>query len=163
MLSSSQPRLITNLQRKVPAGVNGGVTGLGLAASAAGGLCVGAALAAIGMLTGEAQAVQAIINQHLWPAPLQLLPFTARQALFWLVLSLFCGLVGSVVDSVLGATLQFSGYDPATGKVTAQPGPGVKHISGQPWLSNDAVNASSALLISLLAAAIGVYVSAVRS
>lgn len=169
MLSSSQPRLITQLQRRVPAGVNGGVTRLGLAASAAGGLCMGAALSGIGWLTGETQHLAGLVSsclqqRGLLPAPAQLLlPPTGQQALFWLGLSLLCGLVGSVVDSVLGGTLQYSGYDPDTGKVVAQPAPHVKHISGRPWLSNDAVNATSALLTAAGAACVGACMAGVQA
>lgn len=166
MLSSSQPRLITDMQRRVPAGVNGGVTSLGMAASAAGGLCMGAAVAAFGWLTGETQTLrqpvrQVLQRQALIPgAPLAALPGGVQETLFWLGLSLLCGLAGSVVDSLLGATFQFSGRDPKTGKVVASPGPGVQHISGRPWLSNDAVNATSASLMSLAAAAFGAYLVA---
>lgn len=163
MLSSTQPRFITNLQRRVPAGVNGGVTWLGMTASAAGGLCMGAAVAALGWVTGETQPVAPLISQAmsrpgLLPAPVVRLPLPsvgAQQAVFWLGLSLLCGLAGSVVDSLLGATVQYSGYDSSTGKVVAQPGATVKHISGRAWLNNDAVNATSAVLMSLGAAAVG--------
>lgn len=166
MLSSRQPRLITQLQRTVPAGVNGGVTSLGMAASAAGGLCMGLAVAVAGWLTGETQTVgllvrEALQQQTLVPAVLSAaLPEGVQVGLCWLGLSLLCGLGGSVVDSVLGATVQFSGCDPSTGKVVAQPGQGVQHISGRPWLSNDAVNATSATLTSLAAAAIGAALAA---
>jgi uncharacterized membrane protein len=160
MLSRTQPRLITNLQRRVPPGVNGGVTCLGMAASAAGGLCMGAAVAGIGWLSGETQPLVRIVSKALQQQGLSgpvliALSDGAQQAVFWLGLSLLSGLAGSVVDSVLGATVQYSGYNSSTGKVVAQPGPNVKHISGRAWLSNDAVNATSAILTSLGAAAVG--------
>jgi uncharacterized membrane protein len=164
MLSSTQPRLVTNLQRQVPAGVNGGVTSLGLTASAAGGLCMGAAVALIGWLTGEHQPLAPLVTQLLQgqgflpAAAVLLLPQGAQQAVFWLGLGLLCGLAGSLVDSLLGATVQFSGYNTTLCKVVAQPGRCVKHISGRPWLSNDAVNATSAVLTSLAAAAVGASV-----
>lgn len=168
MLSSSAPRLITHLQARVPPGVNGGVTGLGVAASAAGGLCMGGVVAVLGWLTGETRPLahpirQALSQQGLLPllsGPLpQLLPDGVQQALFWCGLSCLCGLVGSVVDSLLGATVQFSGFDRSSCKVVAAPGPVVQHISGRAWLSNDAVNATSALLTSLAAAAVGTLVA----
>ena len=67
-------------------------------------------------------------------------------------LGLIAGLFGSVLDSVLGATLQYSGYDEATGRVTSKPGPGVQHISGLPCLTNNAVNAVSATLTAMVTA-----------
>jgi uncharacterized membrane protein len=161
MLSRTPPRLITNLQRTVAPGVNGGVTCLGMAASAAGGLCMGAAVAGMGWLSGETQPVMCVVSKALQQQGLSLGPGLAtlsdgaQQAVFWLGLGLISGLAGSVVDSVLGAAVQYSGFDGSTGKVVAQPGPNVKHISGRAWLSNDAVNATSAILTSSGAAAVG--------
>lgn len=164
MLSDTQPRLITQLQRRVPPGVNGGVTWLGLAASAAGGLCMGAVVSLLGWLTGETQHLSGLISSGMRLEQQGLLASSrpaVHAAVLWMGLSLVCGLAGSLFDSLLGATLQYSGYDTSTGKVVAAPGgPHVKHISGRPWLSNDAVNASSALLASAGAAAVGAYVAA---
>jgi uncharacterized membrane protein len=72
----------------------------------------------------------------------------------WLLLplGLIAGLFGSLLDSLLGATLQFSGYDRAAGRVTSAPGPGVTRVAGRPLLSNNAVNVLSASATAALAA-----------
>ena len=54
------------------------------------------------------------------------------------------GLFGSVLDSLLGATLQYTGFDRSSGRIVAKPGPSVTHISGLQFLDNNAVNAVSA-------------------
>jgi uncharacterized membrane protein len=150
MLAPHAPRLITQPGRAVPAGVNGGVTPLGLAASAAGGLAMGASLAAWGFVSGELRELQPLISSTLHQH------HTGTQHTFplWLALGLITGLAGSLADSLMGATLQFSGYCCQCEQVVSAPGDGVKHIAGRPLLSNDAVNAAAAALTSVGAAAL---------
>ena len=72
-------------------------------------------------------------------------------------LGLVAGLAGSVLDSVLGATLQYSGYDTASQRIVARPGPNVVRIAGPErggLLDNNAVNLVSASLTSALTAAV---------
>jgi len=97
ILSKSPPRLITNPFRICPKGTNGGVSLLGLAAAAAGSLI-------IGVISG------------LWFHPTYPLGLTG-----FILFTTALGLTGSVLDSFLGAMLQYSVVDVRTGKVVENP------------------------------------------
>ena len=133
-LSADTPRLVTTL-KPVRRGTNGGVTLLGLSASAAGGL-----------FTGLVFFLAAVVSPTLWVFDAQRAAALAQWRL--VPLGLAAGLFGSLLDSLLGATLQFTGYDVAKGKIVSRPGPDVVHISGAALLSNNAVNLVSATLTS---------------
>ena len=130
------PRLITTWQ-KVPQGTNGGITGVGILCSIAGGLVVGLAyfVTLVILLDAERFATVSLTSQ----LPVVLIGGVA-------------GLFGSVVDSLLGATVQYSGYSDKLGKVVSKPAPGVRHISGVDILDNHAVNFVSSLITALITA-----------
>ncbi|KAJ7515014.1 hypothetical protein O6H91_23G068500 [Diphasiastrum complanatum] len=138
VLSKSQPRLITTLQ-VVPRGTNGGVSLLGLLAAASGGAFIGLTFFLMGMLTAECESQ---IRSEQWKA---------------VPLGGIAGLLGSLMDSLLGATAQYSGHCVVRKKIVGKPGPTVRRISGFDILSNNAVNAISASLTSLTAAATCLY------
>jgi uncharacterized protein (TIGR00297 family) len=101
------PLLITTL-RRVPRGTNGGLSIVGTLASAAGGAAVGAVFAAA--------------SAGRWSASSMLL------------LGVAGGFGGSLLDSLFGALLQFSGE--RGGMVYNAPGPGVTRICGADVLDN---------------------------
>ncbi|KAJ9520491.1 hypothetical protein QJQ45_000239 [Haematococcus lacustris] len=103
-----------------------------------------------GMWVGAVFYAAALVSPTLWIFEGQHAAAAAQWRL--IPLGLMAGLVGSVVDSLLGATLQYSGFNRATGRVTSQPGPLVTHIAGRPWLDNNAVNMLSASLTAALTA-----------
>lgn len=131
MLSNAQPRLITTF-KKVRKGTNGAVSLEGLLAAAAGGFVIGLAFVIVGWLTVSCPAD--VIRRELLVVPI----------------ATFAGLCGSLIDSVLGATFQFSGYCSLRKKVVGRKTASVVKISGVELLDNNAVNAVSVLLTTLL-------------
>lgn len=130
VLSSRPPRMIVT-GRTVPRGTNGGVSLLGFGAAAVGALLVGLS----GALSFDARTGLRFDGAVAWTA-------------------LLVGVVGSVVDSVLGATFQFSGIKKgADGHAVAvnRPGRGVRSIGGMDLLSNTGVNFVTALISAVLA------------
>ncbi|XP_067932010.1 transmembrane protein 19-like [Watersipora subatra] len=133
VLPFSQPYLITSLS-PVPKGTNGGVSLAGTVASAFGGLLVGAAfyMSVIVLAVGDQSVEQTMLSQ--WPI---------------MVVCGVAGILGSLIDSFLGATLQYSGVA-QDGCVVECPEPGVSYISGNAILDNHSVNFLSSLITSLL-------------
>eukprot|EP01127_Copromyxa_protea_P023497 TRINITY_DN8819_c0_g1_i2.p1 TRINITY_DN8819_c0_g1~~TRINITY_DN8819_c0_g1_i2.p1 ORF type:complete len:156 (-),score=23.10 TRINITY_DN8819_c0_g1_i2:7-474(-) len=136
VLSKRDPVLITTL-KKVPKGTNGGISLEGVLASALGGSLVGLGLTLSSFLASGLQ------PQYLW---LRTIPFGA-----------LVGLFGSFLDSFLGATLQYSGWDATTKKVVNHPRPNVTHISGADILDNHFVNFLSVTLVTILTGLVAPY------
>jgi len=133
VVTKSQPRLITNPLVKVPRGTNGGVTIPGLVLSALGGLICGLAYYASLVVCVDREIL--IRSPPQWPL---------------LLIASMAGLLGSVVDSVIGATLQFSGYELETGKIVGKSRSGVIWICGAEILDNHSVNLVSTLITALV-------------
>jgi uncharacterized protein (TIGR00297 family) len=90
ILSKSPPVLVTQPWRRVPSGTNGGVTLMGFFWSMLGGFIIGLSTILLDYLAGI--------------SPLHALPILAFTSA--------CGLLGSLIDSLLGATIQQTFYDP---------------------------------------------------
>ncbi|XP_075967847.1 transmembrane protein 19 [Anarhichas minor] len=130
VLSQSQPRLITTW-KEVPAGTNGGVTAVGLVASFLGGLVVGGAYYVTQLLLVDDLN---LVNPQ-WPI---------------MVYGGVAGLLGSMLDSFLGAHMQYSGFDSSIGKVVSYQSATTRRICGKPILDNNAVNLFSSVLVALI-------------
>ncbi len=135
ILSQSQPRLVTSLfLRKVPHGTNGGASGLGLAFSALGGLFIGLIYFASAGFN----------HRDLILAPL----------------CMIFGMVGSLIDSILGATVQATYYSDERKCIVPRldpSDPSIKKICGVDLISNEAVNFYSILATMALAAILSPY------
>jgi len=132
VLARGDPYLITTFQR-VPKGTNGGVTFIGLLSSVVGGLVIGFAYY-LGVMMSAASVDMEV-------APNQMLVIVAGG---------LGGLLGSVLDSLLGASLQFSGKDVKSGKIVEVASEDVVPISGKMVLDNHSVNLVSSILTALL-------------
>jgi uncharacterized protein (TIGR00297 family) len=140
MLARQTPVMITQPWRSVPPGTNGGITAVGTAWSGVGGFLMG-------------------LTQILMDAISGCAPLNVRATL---VFATACGMIGSKLDSILGATLQATFYDADTKRIyhasmkipdTAQ------LVSGVPLLNNEQVNLVSVALTTALGGwVIGPYV-----
>lgn len=132
VIGGGDPFLITS-RKRVPKGTNGGVSVWGLVFSAMGGACVGLAYYVALLCCLDPSVLSAAPAQ--WPLVLA---------------GAIAGFLGSLVDSVLGATLQYSGLNEKTGCVVERAGKGVTHICGRQLLDNHSVNLLSSLAMGLL-------------
>ncbi len=141
VLSRVPPRLITTGQGVSP-GASGGVSSLGIWASLAGALLIGA------MATALTQ-VASLLRGSGWDA----------RALAFPVLAVAGGMAGSLFDSLLGATVQGIYYCDRCGKETESArhrcGQAAVPVRGWPWLTNDLVNLFSSIVGGLVAASLG--------
>jgi len=136
LLSKVEPRLITHLGRKVPAGTSGGVTILGELGALTGAIIIGGPawlLAGLGLMLSN---------------------FTYQL----LIVAIVAGMFGSLVDSLFGATIQGIFQCKVCGKITEK----AKHCGeksiyqkGAAFFENNMVNFTAAVAGGLFA--MGLY------
>ncbi|KAI0231759.1 Transmembrane protein 19 [Lamellibrachia satsuma] len=131
-ITGSDPWLVTSWKR-VPRGTNGGVSIVGLVSSVVGGLVVGVAYYIPLLLSHSEAALENGPSQ--WPV---------------MLIGAMAGFVGSLVDSYIGATLQFSGYDHIKNCMVETPSDGVERISGYALLDNHSVNLLSSFVMAIV-------------
>jgi uncharacterized protein (TIGR00297 family) len=140
ILSPVRPRLITTGE-EVPPGTSGGVTQMGIWASVAGALLIGTVATALTQ-------GWSLLNGSGW----------SLKAASFPLLAVVGGLVGSLFDSLLGASVQGIYYCDLCEKETERPthhcGQATYLVRGHAWLSNDLVNLLASLLGGLVAASL---------
>ncbi|CAF5119849.1 unnamed protein product, partial [Rotaria magnacalcarata] len=119
VLARNNPRLLTNPFRVVPVGTNGAISFVGCLCSLLGGFIIG---------------LSYIIGNSIFCQPDHMINTSMINIQLLFYCTLF-GLVGSSIDSILGATLQFSGYDREHNVTVQKPGPSIERISGVNILS----------------------------
>ncbi|XP_063826302.1 transmembrane protein 19-like [Ostrinia nubilalis] len=131
VLAKTDPILITTF-KKVPKGTNGGVTPIGIFFSIVGGFIIGISYY-LAILYFSEKATWANSPPQ-WPV---------------ILYGALAGFVGSVIDSIMGATVQYSGLD-KNGKIVSHSSLTTKHISGRNILDNHSVNLISTVVMGLL-------------
>jgi uncharacterized protein (TIGR00297 family) len=132
VLSPVLPRLITN-GKNVEQGASGGITLTGTVAALAGAILIG---------------IAAVVSKP-------------GQGWWFIFLSITLGgLIGSLFDSVLGATIQAIYWCPSCSKETERHpvhscGATTSQIRGWPWVNNDVVNLACSLMGAI--AALGIW------
>jgi uncharacterized protein (TIGR00297 family) len=154
VLSPTAPRLISSLH-EVERGTSGGVTALGTLAALGGAGLVAffAALLWRGHIGPELVGVPFNLADLLGASPVE---FSFGQRAAWFGILAGSGLFGSLVDSLLGATLQAVYRCPTCRKETERHplhscGTPTTLVRGLSWLDNDWVNTACTLSSALLA------------
>jgi len=128
VLSPTPPRLVTTW-RRVAAGTSGGVSLLGTTATACGAAVIGLLLLTFLRLEGLLGIDGPALEHAGWRL---------------LAAAVVGGVLGSLIDSLLGATVQTMYYSPVRAKETERKidpdGTANRHLRGWSWLGNDWVN-----------------------
>ncbi len=144
VLSQTPPRLITT-GRPVAPGTSGGITSYGTLAALAGGVFIGLAAFLLIQVAALATSGQ---------------PLASDLPVVWI--AGLAGLLGSLFDSLLGATVQAMYWCDTCGKETERClhtcGTPTRLLRGWTWLNNDAVNFSASVVGALLAGSLGLLI-----
>jgi len=152
VLSKSLPRLIIKPWKKVPPGTNGGISAVGLGASAAGGMLMGLLHGVF--VPGGIASLMLLFNNNLASSALSAISPAqlGREVLVLTFVGFMGGFGGSLLDSLLGATVQATYYDDETKKIAKRSGPTTTKVGGWGFLSNEMVNVVSTAMSALVAA-----------
>ncbi|MFD2671102.1 DUF92 domain-containing protein [Marinicrinis sediminis] len=141
-LSRRQPiHILTG--KRVPRGTSGGISMLGTLAAAAGALLIGISFILLQQLTEKES----------------LFEWDAASIVILLFIAACSGLVGAMVDSMLGATVQRMFRCTVCGQSTEKQThceQATVHFRGLGWMNNDAVNAISSISGALAAIGLGI-------
>ncbi len=144
LLSKTPPRLVTHLRQKVPPGTSGGITILGELGALIGAVLIGGLawlLAGLGLMRN--------------PFTNALVPFTYQL----LIAAVTAGMIGCLIDSIFGATIQGIFLCNKCKKITEKAkhcGEKSIHQRGIAFFENNMVNFTSAMIGGLIA--MGVYI-----
>lgn len=139
VFASREPILITTLER-VPPGTNGAISLVGTLASILGGALMGLSFQLL---------------RFVYPLYLYQVPPSGSFLYTTVLLGGGSGFVGSLIDSLLGATLQETRLSEKSKKIAQTSSKdNTKHISGMNLLSNEAVNLLSSLVTGFIFASL---------
>ncbi|EDR25688.1 transmembrane protein, putative [Entamoeba dispar SAW760] len=136
ILSKTHPFHIITF-KQVPAGTNGGVSSLGLISGFCGSLLIGL----IGGLV------------FLMNCPFDITLFILTSSSITI-----SGVIGNLLDSILGGTLQYSGWDEKRKCVVRKSGDNVTRISGVDVLSNSAINFITSSMSGIICGCLFLYI-----
>uniref|UniRef100_A0A6B2LCS9 Transmembrane protein 19 n=1 Tax=Arcella intermedia TaxID=1963864 RepID=A0A6B2LCS9_9EUKA len=134
-ITSKGPVWLITTGKRVPRGTNGGISLLGTIASIGGGALIGLVYLGCACILSDSGVWDAL--RHQWPAVL---------------LGTGSGFVGSMVDSLLGATLEYSGWDEKANMIVYKKASITKRISGMELLDGNKVNFISIVITAFLSA-----------
>lgn len=146
VLSQTPPRLITT-GRPVAPGTSGGITAYGTLAALAGSAFIGLTAFLLIQVAAVATTGSLLLSDLpvLWIASL-------------------AGLVGSLFDSLLGATIQAMYWCDTCGKETERTlhscGTSTRPLRGWAWMNNDVVNFAASMVGGVLAGSLGLLILA---